>query len=291
MKVFEETTIAGIKIKNRIFRSATHEGMCDLEGYPTDKLQQLYIRLAKGGVGAIITGYVSVQKNGRTMINQRMFDNDKYIDAYRKITDNVREYNTPIINQIAHSGSQTSPKITGEEVVAPSRFKNKTYNSIAREMTESEIEGIIDSFVNCIERSQKSGFTGVQLHCAHGYLLSQFLSPYTNKRKDKWGGSTENRFRIIFEIIKKARDRVGIYPILAKFSAHDADPKGINIEEAKKIAELFQKSGVDAIEVSCGGISDGMNAMRVPAIPKEAILELTPWFNNASSLKKKQSAF
>lgn len=290
MKVFEETVLAGIKMKNRIFRSATHEGMCDLEGSPTDKLQELFIRLAKGGVGAIITGYVSVQKNGRTLMNQRMFDDDKYINAYKKITASVQEFDTPIINQIAHGGSQTSPKITGEPVLAPSKIKNKTYNSIAREMTENEIEETISSFVDAIVRSQKSGFTGVQLHCAHGYLLSQFLSPHANKRKDKWGGSTENRFRIISEIIKKARDKVGAYPILVKFSAHDGDPKGIRIEEAKKIALLFQKSGVDAIEVSCGGISDGLNAMRVPFLPKEAILELTPWFNNASSFQKKMTS-
>jgi len=287
MKLFENTAIGSIKLKNRIFRSATHEGMSDTEGYPTEKLQDIFLRLAKGGVGAIITGYVCVQKNGRTMMNQRIFDDDRYIDAYKKITDSTNEFDTPVICQIAHGGSQTSSKITGEDVVAPSRFKNKTYNSIARELTENEILGLIDSFVNAVERSKKSGFAGVQLHCAHGYLLSQFLSPNANRRKDKWGGSTENRFRIISEIILKSREQVGDYPILAKYSAHDGDKRGIHIDEGEKIAELFQKSGADAIEISCGGMADGLNAMRVPELPKEAILELSPWFINASEAKKR----
>ena len=286
MKIFEESTIAGIKLKNRTFRSATHEGLGDTEGYPKEDLEEMYIRMAKGGVGAIITGYVSTEKGGRATATQRMFDHDRYIDIYKKINRSLEQYNTPLINQIAHGGSQCIPRITGEDVVAPSPFKNKYNNIMARELREDELLRIIDNFAAAIERSQKSGFAAVQLHCAHGYLLSQFLSPVANKRSDSWGGSTENRFRIVAEIIEKAREKVGNYPIMAKFSSYDGDKGGISLDEGLRLAELFEKAGFDALEVSCGGLEDGLNAMRTPKVPTEAILELRSQMRNMPKIQK-----
>jgi NADH:flavin oxidoreductases, Old Yellow Enzyme family len=275
-KVFEESSIAGIKLKNRVIRSATHEGMGDKDGRPMSDLTDLYLKLAQGGVGAIITGFVGIQKNGKALVNMRMFNHDEFIDDYKKMNNQFNELGVPIIVQLAHAGGQTSKLYIEEQPVAPSKRKYPLLSSIARELSNSEIEEIIDNFALAIERSKKAGFSGVQLHAAHGYLLHQFLSPHLNIRSDRWGGNTENRFRVLSEIIRKSRERVGNYPILVKFSAYDGAKNGIRLDEGMKIAELFQKSGYDAIEVSCGSSDDGYFSVRVPKLPVEASLTLVP---------------
>ena len=285
-KVFEDSSIAGMMLKNRIIRSATHEGLGDKDGRPTADLTDLYVKLATGGVGAIITGYAGIQKNGRTMLNMRMFDRDELIDDYKKMNTQLSEYGVPVIIQLAHGGGQTSRRVTGEQSVAPSRKKYPLFSSMSRELADNEIEQIIDNFALAIERSKSSGFSGAQLHAGQGYLLQEFLSPHLNLRRDRWGGSTENRFRILSEIMHKARERVGNFPVLVKFSAYDGDKNGIRIDEGIKIAELFQKTGFDAIEVSCGGSEDGYNATRVPKIPMDAAFALVPWMRSLSMPKK-----
>ncbi len=274
--LFNESVIGKVKVKNRIFRSATHEGLGNPDGSANDELVNMYERLAKGGAGAIITGYFGVMKQGRTFSTMKMLDNDGYIDFYKKLNKKLSEYGTPIISQIAHGGGNVDTSLEENESVSPSPFKNPMTNSWSRELIDEEIEKIINAFVDAIERSEKSGFAACQLHCAHGYLISEFLSPRANRRNDKWGGSTENRFRIVREIMDRARNKVGDYPIWAKFSSYDGDKGGITPDEGLRLAELFQEAGIDALEVSCGGINDGMNGVRVTKIPVKAMLELVP---------------
>jgi 2,4-dienoyl-CoA reductase-like NADH-dependent reductase (Old Yellow Enzyme family) len=275
-QVFQANELAGLKLKNRIWRSATYEGMGNEDGRPLEKLGEMYVKLAKGGVGAIITGLVGVQQNGRISPHQPMLDRDENVAYFQKITARVKEFGTPIIVQLAHAGGQTSQAATGSDVVGPSKKKYPFYSSVARELSEVEIEAIIGSFTKAIERAKQAGFDGVQLHAAHGYLLSAFLSPRVNRRTDQWGGNTENRFRIIEEIVRGARKTVGKFPILVKYSAYDGDKGGVSIEEGVKIARLLQKAGVDAIEVSCGSSDDGSNATRVTKVPVEAYLHFIP---------------
>jgi len=287
MDIFKESSIAGIKLKNRIIRSATHEGMADSEGRPLSELGKLYVRLAKGGAGAIITGFTGIQKSGKGAYNMCIIDSDESVDGYMKINEQLRPYGVPLIMQLVHCGAKTNRDITGEDVVAPSKFKNKLYGSTARALDEDEIEALIDSFVKAIVRSKKAGFAGVQLHIAHGYLLSQFLSPYINRRRDRWGGSLENRFRIVREIIGRAREKAGSYPLFAKISSYDGDKNGVKIEEGVRISELLQQAGIDALEVSCGGVDDGFNTVRSEKMPVEAITSLVPRFRDMPALKKK----
>jgi 2,4-dienoyl-CoA reductase-like NADH-dependent reductase (Old Yellow Enzyme family) len=284
--VFEESSIAGMKLKNRIIRSATHEGLGDEDGRPMPGLGEIYADLAKGGVGAIITGFIGVQKKGRALQNMRMLDRDELVDAYQAITARVKAAGVPIIAQLAHGGGQINRMVIGERPVAPSQKFYPVMMSSARALTEQEIDEIVDAFAAAVERAYKAGFSGVQLHAAHGFLLHQFLSPHSNMRGDRWGGSTENRFRILAEIIHRARVRVGDFPILVKVSAYDGDKKGVRIEEGLRIAELIQKNGFDALEVSCGGSEDGFNAVRVKKIPTSAMIALVPWFRSLSGPKK-----
>jgi 2,4-dienoyl-CoA reductase-like NADH-dependent reductase (Old Yellow Enzyme family) len=206
-----------------------------------------------------------------------MIDRDEYIQDYRRITSSVHAHGAPIIMQLAHAGRQTKASITGCQPVAPSALRDKMFpGDKPRELTEREILDLIDKFVIAIERAKLSGFDGVQLHAAHGYLLSQFLSPYMNRRTDDWGGNTQNRFRIVGEILRKARERVGDYTILAKINGHDARRNGMTVEEAVKISRLLEEAGCDAIEVSCGVGEDGFNTIRVRSRPVDAMLALVP---------------
>lgn len=285
---FQPMSIAAVQLKNRIIRSATHEGMAEKDGCPTKKLRELYARLAKGGAGAIITGYAGIQQNGKCPLHRMlMIDQDRFIGPYHAITDGVHELGTPIFLQIAHSGRQTRSKATGMPTVAPSAIRDKFYSEdMPKPLAEGEIEEIIDNFVKAIERAKRAGFDGVQLHAAHGYLLSEFLSPYSNHRQDQWGGTTENRFRIIGEIYDRARRVVGDYPLLVKLNAYDGRKGGMRVDEALRVARLLEESGCAAIEVSCGTTEDGMYMTRGPKLPIDAIFAHTFKYKSLPSWRK-----
>jgi 2,4-dienoyl-CoA reductase-like NADH-dependent reductase (Old Yellow Enzyme family) len=285
-KVFETGLIGTVELKNRILRSATHKGMGDLYGKPLKELYDVYEKLAKGGAGAIITGYVGIKQSGKTVFNMRMFDKDEYVPDYKASNLNLKHYNTPVILQLAHGGSQTSSKITGDVPISASPTKNY-FGERCKEASESEIEDLIDCFVKSIERAKEAEFTGVQLHAAHGYLLSEFLSPFLNKRRDGWGGNVENRFRILREILQRSREKVGRFPIWVKVSAFDENRNRKELEELIEGCQSLQENGCDAIEVSCGYGFKGFDTIRVPKIPVEAMLALLPNFKNYSRFKKR----
>lgn len=283
--VFEPWSLGTLRIKNRIIRSATHEGTAHPDGMPTDGLEKIYHRLAAGGAGAIITGYVGVKRNGRTFANMRMFDSDAYVDVYKGINDRLKSFGMPVIVQLAHGGSRSNGKLTGEDVIGPGRRKNDT-GDICKEAGETDILAIIDAFVAAVARARKAGFDGVQLHAAHGYLLSEFISPKLNQRKDKWGGTVENRLRIVTEILRRARQEVGSYPILVKISAHDEFKNGLTEQEAVAVSLLLQESSCDAIEVSCG-YGGFLYTVRVPKLPIDALLGLMPGYRERSAFQKR----
>lgn len=271
--LFNETKISGINVKNRIIRSATHDGLADDNGAPSDKLIAKYEHLAKNEIGCIITGYAAVSKNGVSpyprMLN--IFD-DSVIDKYKKLTDAVHSHDTPIILQIAHCGRQTSSKAIGTQKVAPSNVLHTFYPDKAKELICNEIYSIIDDFVTASVRAEKAGFDGIQLHCGHGYLLHDFLSPYGNRRTDSWGGTLENRCRIVELIIKGIKEKTNL-PVWIKLSAEDNRKGGMNIESSVEICKRLEKAGCDAIEVSCGTVQDGMNTMRSNLIPMDAVFK------------------
>lgn len=271
--LFKETTVSGITVKNRIIRSATHDGLADENGAPSDKLIAKYENLAKNEIGCIITGYAAVSRNGVSPYPRMMkiFD-DGVIGKYKELTDAVHRHGVPVILQIAHCGRQTSSKAIGLQKVAPSNVLHAFYPDKAKELTEDEIYGIIDDFVSAAVRAEKAGFDGVQLHGGHGYLLHDFLSPYGNRRKDGWGGSLENRCRIVELIIKGIKEKTDI-PVWIKLSAEDNRKGGMNIGDSVEICKKLEKAGCDAIEVSCGTVQDGMNTMRSELMPMDAVFK------------------
>jgi 2,4-dienoyl-CoA reductase-like NADH-dependent reductase (Old Yellow Enzyme family) len=285
--VFEPCSIGTLTLKNRIIRAATHEGMAQHDGMPTDDLLRTYQKLAAGGAGAIITGYASVSRNGRTFPNMLMFDNDTYIPVYKSINDQLKQFKAPIILQIAHGGSRSMSKNTGQDVISASARKKNDHGDAVKEASEAEVRSIVAAFVAAIVRAKAASFDGVELHAAHGYLLSEFVSPVLNKRRDQWGGSTENRLRIVTDILSAARNEVGnSFPILIKMSGHDEFKRGLAAAEAVKIAQILQAASCNAIEVSCG-YGDFMHTVRMPKVPVDAVLGLMPRYRDMPGYQKR----
>jgi 2,4-dienoyl-CoA reductase-like NADH-dependent reductase (Old Yellow Enzyme family) len=271
-ELFEKTKINGMELKNRLVRSATHEAMADDEGFPTDRIFKLYERLAKGGVGLIITGYTYVSRDGKFKAMLGM-DTDEHVPKYRELVNQVHQNGAKIAMQINHCGRQTVKEMTGTQPIAPSAVFDKSLFVMPREMTEADIERIIEAFAQVARRVKESGFDAVQLHGAHGYLISQFLCPHTNRREDKWGGTIENRMRFVTEIYKRTRKNVGDdYPIFIKLSAYDYMKNGLKPEEGVAIATKMADMGFDGIEVSCGIGEDGGSTLR-GEIPFDVILD------------------
>ncbi len=273
-KVFSPSKMGNIQMENRIIRSATTLGMADQDGRPTAKLVEAYTEMAKGGVGLIITGQSAVQPNGRFPSKiSLVLDRDEYIPDYKMLVAATHSHNVPIVLQVNHQGRLTRRAITGHQPVAPSPIASKFFNEEdPRELTEQEIQEIIQNFIKTTERAKKAGFDGVQYAGAHGSLLTQFLSRNSNHREDRWGGSLENRFRILREIFTGARKRVGNFPLFIKLSAYDFQSDGLRMEETMKIVVMLEEIGCDGIEVSCGVFDDGFSFVRVPEIPTEALL-------------------
>jgi 2,4-dienoyl-CoA reductase-like NADH-dependent reductase (Old Yellow Enzyme family) len=245
--------IGSMEIKNRFVRSATFEGMATEDGYITDKHITLYKGLAEGGVGLIITGHAYVHENGKAFDKQTGVSDDKYINGLRKIAEVVHNNskNCKVALQISHCGRQSRCL---KNTIAPSALEEKLTRKIPREMTKKEIVDIVDAFSQAIRRAKEAGFDAVQLHGAHGYLISEFLSPYINKRTDDYGGSIDNRIRILEEIYNTSVNLVGKeFPIFIKLNAVDFVEGGTSIEESTKVAKRLENIGYSAIEVS-GGI-------------------------------------
>ncbi len=253
--IFKPKKIGNMIVKNRLIRSATYEGMASEEGGITNDLLNLYGKLAQGGIGLIITSFSYVQQSGRGYINQIGINRDDLVPNLHKLPNIVHENGDgcKIAIQLVHCGRQSRLL---EDTIAPSAVFEPVLEKMPREMTSKEVKGTIDAFVDAVRRAKEAGFDAVQLHAAHGYLLGEFLSPYTNRRTDEYGGSFENRFRIIKEIYTRSVDKVGLdYPIMVKMNVDDFVERGIDLSESKKIAERMSNIGFAAIETS-GGIME-----------------------------------
>lgn len=250
LKVFEPKEIGGLVIKNRLVRSATGEGMASEDGGVTDKLVGLYKALAEGGVGLIISGFAYVHASGKGVRRLIGIDRDDLISGLKRIAETVHKHGDgcKVAMQLAHCGRQSHFL---ESTIAPSAVFEPTVKKTPREMTVEEIEETVEAFAEAARRAQAAGFDAVQLHAAHGYLLSAFLSPYTNRRTDEYGGNTENRVKIVEDVYKRTIEKVGPgFPVLIKMNVDDFLEGGLRLGESKKIAERFSRMGLAAIETS-----------------------------------------
>ncbi len=256
--LFDKVRIGNLELPNRFVRSATWEGMCDQDGRPTKRLAQLYRNLARGGVGLIITGYTVVHPRGRQMTGALGACYDSQISVLGDLVDDVHRVEGKLMAQLFHAGAQTSLRTIGETPLGPSEVESQFYSGIPRAMTADEIGEVVEAFGQSARRAQAAGFDGVQLHAAHGYLINQFLSPLTNMRTDRYGGSLTNRFRFLEEVCRSVRDQVGSdYPVTVKLTGSDNLEGGLQVEDALYFARELESLGVDAVEVSAGTSGSG----------------------------------
>jgi 2,4-dienoyl-CoA reductase-like NADH-dependent reductase (Old Yellow Enzyme family) len=256
-KLFETTKLNGITLKNRFVRSATAEGMATEHGEATPRLVNLMAELAEGGVGLIITGHAYVTTRGQATPAQLGIYDDKLIPGLRAMVDAVQEKDGKIVAQLAHSGMLAIPKLIDSAPLAPSAIEGLSEGPL-QEMTLEDIQATVEAFGDAAERACSAGFDGVQIHAAHSYLLSQFLSPAFNQRTDAYGGSIEKRTRMPVEVVQGIRKRVGQdYPVLIKMNCRDFLEGGLELEDSIQAAAMLKEAGIDAIEVSGGTFASG----------------------------------
>lgn len=270
--LYQPITIGTMTVKNRFVRSATNDALGHTDGTLSEQEYALYRTLAQHQVGLIITGHSYVQHPlGRARLTQNAIYDDRFISGYQRLADTVHPYGAKLVVQISHAGRQTTPAATeGLTPVAPSAVSDPSTGVTPRPFTETEIQQLIADFVQAMVRVQKAGCDGVQLHIAHGYCLSQFLSPYTNRRTDQWGGNIANRTRILREIITRGRQALGdTFPILVKLNSRDAKtgPGYLTLDDVVYTAKMLEQCGVSAIEVS-GGMAEDRSVMSAPGITR-----------------------
>ena len=284
--LFTTKNIGTMTLPNRMIRAASHEGLADERGRPTERQFRFYEGFVKGGIGCIITGYAGILQSGQSALkHMTMIDDEALIPAHRELTRKIHAAGGKIILQIAHCGRQTWSGDTGFPLVAPSAVACRFYREIPNAITEDEIHEVIAAFGTAAGHAQAAGYDGVEVHGAHGYLLSTFLSKNANKRTDQWGGSDENRFRIVKETLKQVRSVVGRdFPVLIKLNTWEKAKRGIKPAECVRYAKLVEETGCcDAIELSCGTNAGGFTMAR-GKFPVGAILdhmrpycEFNPW--------------
>ncbi|MFC1886756.1 NADH:flavin oxidoreductase [Thermodesulfobacteriota bacterium] len=255
--LFAPIEINGMTVPNRFMRSATNDRLAEVSGEVNDTFIRVYEELARGGVGLIITGHAYVQWSGKASKNMLGGHTDKMITGLKRLVDTVHQYDSKIVLQISHAGRQTSSQVIGETPVAPSPVYYPVQDETPRAFTDEEIETLIEAYGATACRAVTAGFDGVQIHGAHGYGVCQFISPHTNRREDKWGGSPENRMRFPIEVLRRMRKEAGEdYPVMIKLNSQDFIEGGLTIEESAPIAAALSQEGISAIEIS-GGMVGG----------------------------------
>lgn len=250
--LFTPATIGNLKLENRLVRSATAERMADAQGKPLPQLAGLLERLACGGVGLIVSGHLYIHPTGRAHAEMTGIYADELIPDLKSLTDAVHAADGKIVAQLNHAGMHSNaPELS--EKIAPSTVSPPYIETPARAMTIREIDMLIDAFAQAARRAQRAGFDGVQIHGAHGYLVSQFLSPYINRRSDEWGGSFQNRLRFLSAVARAIRVQVGPeYPVLIKLGMMDGIEGGLTLVEGAQVVAQLAEIGVDGIEISSG---------------------------------------
>lgn len=278
--LFQPARLGSLTVPNRFVRSATYEAMATPRGDITDELVKLYERLGRGQLGAIISGFAFVEPGGRNAARTVGIHNDESVAGWRKVVAAARAEGSAFFVQLAHAGAQTSRLTLRARPQAPSLIRrDPLYLEKPRVLTDEAIEALIQQFGRAARRAREAGADGVQIHAAHGYLIAEFLSPFFNRRTDAWGGSPENRFRFLREIILAVRQHAGDdFPVLVKIVHDDGTPEtGMTPELAADVAGRLAGLGIAGLELSAGGTSWAPFRMSRGEVPLEELTRVFPW--------------
>jgi 2,4-dienoyl-CoA reductase-like NADH-dependent reductase (Old Yellow Enzyme family) len=263
-ELFETTVLNGVALSNRFIRSATWEGLAAPGGYATDELGRLLMGLAQGKVGLIITGHAYVSPEGQAAPGQLGIHTDGYVPLLKEMVDKVHDAGGKIAVQVSHGG-RYALKLPNVVRIGPSAIESRGEIQ-CKEMTEEEIHRVVAQFAEAARRAKTAAFDAIQIHAAHGYLLSEFLSPFFNKRTDAYGGSVSNRAKFLLEVVHAVRQEVGDrFPVLVKLNSQEFLEGGFTVEDMLEVASFLGNAAVDAIEMSGGNHVTGIFGEFFPA--------------------------
>ena len=259
--LFSPFRIGNLELKNRIVMPPMATYFAGEDGSVNDRHIAYYVRRAKGGVGYITVEHSGVMREGRASANMVLIESDQQISHYKKLVEAIHREGGRVVIQINHAGRQTSASVTGSQIVAPSAIPCPTRKEIPKALSFEEIQKIVEAFRQAARRARAAGADGVEIHMAHGYLINQFLSPFSNKREDEYGGDANRRMKMALEALRAVRNEVGPdFPVLCRLSGDEYVEGGLKIEDSKEIAKALERNGADALHISaCVAASGYLN--------------------------------
>jgi len=279
--LFQPVNIGAVEIKNRIVMAPMVTNYCETDGSVTERLTSFLEARAKGGAGLIIVEAAYVHPSGRGMSHQVGIHKDEMIGGLKTLVDRIHRHGAKVAVQLFHCGRQGSSSLTGSPLMAPSGVPCPVCQEVPQEMTLDDIQMIVDAFGHAAVRAKKAGFDLIEIHGAHGYLVNQFLSPYSNKRKDDYGGSFENRTRFPLMILSRIRKAVGDdYPVCYRMSSDEYVDGGLTIEDTAIFSRMLVEQGIHAIDVSGGVYESKKMVVQSPDMAHGIFAD------NASAIKK-----
>ncbi len=268
--LFTPCRIGNVELRNRTIRSAAFENMCK-DNRPTQELFDYHTSVAKGGVGMTTIAYASVSRNGISFEGQ-LWMREEIVPELKKLTDAIHKEGAKASIQLGHCGNMTHRATCGEKPVGASGGFNLYSPTFVRGLREDEIYKIVDDFGNSVEMLKRAGFDAVEIHAGHGYLISQFISPYTNKRKDKFGGSLDNRMRFMRLVIERVKEVAGDeLAVIVKTNMYDGFKSGMQIDDCIKVAQELERLKVDALVLSAGFVSRAPMVVMRGAMPLKTL--------------------
>lgn len=269
-KLFTESSIGPITLRNRTIRSAAFESMCPGNA-PSQQLLDYHRSVAAGGVGMTTVAYAAVAQSGLSF-DRQLWMRKEIVPGLRKLTDSVHKEGAAASIQLGHCGNMSHKKICGETPVGASSGFNLYSPTFVRGLRRNELRVMAKAYGNAVRLSRESGFDAVEIHAGHGYLISQFLSPYTNHRKDEYGGSLDNRMRFMDEVMAEVMKAAGNdMAVLVKMNMRDGFKGGMNIEESLQVAHRLVNDGAQALVLSGGFVSKAPMYVMRGAMPIKAM--------------------
>lgn len=274
MTYFPRTFSAGrcgsLTVANRLVFAATSSELADRDGFLGDEAAEFYAERARGGVGLVVVEATYVDQEGKRLYQNAMLHEDRYIPSLCKLVKSVHAEGAKVAIQLNHGGREATPSITGSVPLAPSavaaRYIGVGEAVIPKALTEAEIATIVQRFVDASIRAKEAGFDAIELHGAHGYLISQFFSPHSNLRTDGYGSDLAGRARFCVELVQGIKNALGAdYPVIVRMNGSDYFPGGLTLEDSVEIAALLEAAGADAISVS-GGVHSSQPYMVIPGM-------------------------
>ncbi|MEW6227218.1 MAG: FAD-dependent oxidoreductase [Bacillota bacterium] len=276
------TKIGNMELRNRMVMAPMVTDYAYEDGSVTGRLRAYHEERAKGGVGLIIVEASYVHPSGKGFQNEVGIYSDKLVPGLRSLANVAHAHGAKIAIQLYHGGRQTTSNVTGQPIVAPSPIPDPTKGETPKELSKDEIAGLVKTFAEAARRAKAAGFDAVEVHGAHGYLINEFLSPYSNKRTDEYGGSLENRMRFPLEVVRAVRQAVGPgFPVTYRMSADEKVPGGLTLDETKVFAKRLEQEGINALHVSAGVYESAAWIIQPMSLPRGCLVDLAQGIKSA----------